>query len=84
MPVVYTTVAPVQQKAVYGGFTDYGTPMNDKATAVADFRKGSTPLFFASDGWENGDPFDCGWYASNTSLDEGFLKLTIDKDYTGK
>ena len=50
--------------------------MNDKATAVADFRKGSTPLFFASDGWENGDPFDCGWYASNTSLNEGFLKLT--------
>ena len=84
MPVVYTTVAPVQQKAVYGGFTDYGTPMNDKATAVADFRKGSTPLFFASDGWENGDPFDCGWYASNTSLNEGFLKLTIDKDSTGK
>ncbi|MBP3249941.1 MAG: glycoside hydrolase family 16 protein [Ruminococcus sp.] len=84
MPVVYTTVAPVQQKAVYGGFTDYGTPMNENATAVADFRKGSTPLFFASDGWENGDPFDCGWYASNTSLNEGFLKLTIDKDYTGK
>ncbi|MBQ8961229.1 MAG: glycoside hydrolase family 16 protein [Ruminococcus sp.] len=58
--------------------------MNANATAVADFRKGSTPLFFASDGWENGDPFDCGWYKNNTSLNEGFLKLTIDRDYTGK
>ena len=51
---------------------------------VADFRKGSTPLFFASDGWTNGDPFNCGWYASNTSLAEGVLTLKIDKDYTGK
>ncbi len=66
------------------GIQDFGTPMKSNATAVADFRKGSTPLFFASDGWTNGDPFDCGWYEGNTSLDKGVLSLTIDRDYTGK
>ncbi|HBB71788.1 MAG TPA: beta-glucanase, partial [Ruminococcus sp.] len=58
--------------------------MNANAKAVADFRKGSTPLFFASDGWTNGNPFDCGWYKGNTSLDNGMLTLKIDRDYTGK
>jgi endoglucanase len=66
------------------GIKDYGTEMNANATMVADFRKGATPLFFASDGWENGDPFDCGWYEENTSLDNNMLTLKIDKDYTGK
>ena len=41
------------------GLKDYGTPMNENASAVADFRKGETPLFFASDGWSNGSFFDC-------------------------
>ncbi len=54
------------------------------AKMTADFRKGASPEFFASDGWTNGDPFNCGWYASNTSLDGGKLTLKIDKDYTGK
>lgn len=58
--------------------------MNTQADAVADFRKGATPLFIASDGWTNGDPFNCGWYAGNTSLDGGMLSLTIDKDATGQ
>lgn len=66
------------------GIKDYGTPMNSNATAVEDFRDGSSKLFFASDGWENGDPFDCGWYKKNTSLDKGCLTLTIDKDTSGK
>ena len=66
------------------GITDFGTPMSTNATMTADFRKGATPLFFASDGWENGDPFDCGWYESNTSLANNMLSLTIDRDYTGK
>ncbi|MBR4021906.1 MAG: family 16 glycosylhydrolase, partial [Ruminococcus sp.] len=69
---------------VNNGITDYGTPMSTSATMTADFRKGATPLFFASDGWENGDPFDCGWYEKNTSLANNMLSLTIDKDYTGK
>ncbi len=66
------------------GIKDYGTPMNSSAKSVEDFRDGKSELFFASDGWENGDPFDCGWYASNTSLENGMLSLKIDKDNTGK
>ncbi|MBR6384978.1 MAG: glycoside hydrolase family 16 protein [Ruminococcus sp.] len=58
--------------------------MNANATAVADFTKGETPLFFASDGWSNESVFDCGWYKENTSLDNGVLSLTIDQDRTGK
>ncbi|MBR1592590.1 MAG: glycoside hydrolase family 16 protein [Ruminococcus sp.] len=58
--------------------------MNANATAVADFTKGETPLFFASDGWTNGSCFDCGWYKQNTSFADGVLSLTIDKDHSGK
>ncbi|MCM1358418.1 MAG: glycoside hydrolase family 9 protein, partial [Prevotella sp.] len=75
-----TTTVPDTPSAI----KDYGTPMNEKATAVADFRKGETPLFFASDGWTNGSCFDCGWYKKNTSFDGGVLNLTIDKDKSGK
>lgn len=63
---------------------DYGTPMNENASVIADFRKGQTPVFFASDGWTNGSCFDCGWYKKNTSFDDGVLNLTIDKDNSGK
>ncbi len=62
---------------------DYGTPMNTNATIVADFRQGETPLFFASDGWTNGNPFDCGWYAENAVIHDGALHLSIDEDSTG-
>ncbi len=78
-----TTTAPKINPSKLN-ITDYGTPINTSATAVADFRKGETPLFFASDGWTNGDPFNCGWYKENTSLSEGVLTLKIDKDYSGK
>ena len=58
--------------------------MNKSATMADDFRTGSSRYFIASDGWENGDPFDCGWYASQTSFSGGTLNLSIDKDYSGK
>lgn len=54
------------------------------ASFLADFRKGKPASFSASDGWTNGNPFDCGWYASQTSVGGGALSLTIDKDKTGK
>ncbi len=63
---------------------DYGTAPNENATMFADFRKGASQYFIASDGWTNGNPFNCGWYASNTSLENNCLELTIDKDYSGK
>lgn len=69
---------------VVGGIKDYGTAINENASVIADFRKGETPVFFASDGWSNGSCFDCGWYKENTSFDGGVLNLTIDKDYSGK
>ena len=56
---------------------DYGTKMNSSATMVADFTKGQSQYFIASDGWTNGKPFDCWWYKENTSLDNGMLTLTI-------
>ncbi len=82
-PQAETTTA-VQQLPENNGIKDYGTPMNADATAVEDFRDGNSSLFFASDGWTNGDPFNCGWYKQNTSLDNNMLSLTIDKDSTGK
>lgn len=69
---------------VNGEIKDYGTAMNQNASVIADFRKGETPVFFASDGWTNGSCFDCGWYKQNTSFDGGVLNLTIDKDHSGK
>lgn len=69
---------------VSGEIKDYGTAMNQNASVIADFRKGETPVFFASDGWTNGSCFDCGWYKQNTSFDGGILNLTIDKDHSGK
>lgn len=80
-PEIQTTTEPIKPD---NGIKDYGTPMNANATAVEDFRDGESKLFFASDGWTNGSCFDCGWYKQNTSLENGMLSLTIDKDHSGK
>jgi len=63
---------------------DYGTEPNVNATMFEDFRDNEAEYFFASDGWTNGNPFDCVWTEDNTSLSDGALHLTIDKDYSGK
>ena len=88
-PIVTTTTVvetPVETTVAgaNNGIKDYGTPMNASATAVEDFRDGDSKLFFASDGWTNGSCFDCGWYKQNTSLENGMLSLTIDKDHSGQ
>ena len=54
------------------------------ATMYANFREGSTKEFIASDGWTNGNPFDCVWKASNATFKDNALNLTIDKDPTGQ
>ncbi|MDE5936613.1 MAG: family 16 glycosylhydrolase, partial [Ruminococcus sp.] len=79
--IITTTTANTDEN---NGIKDFGTPMNEKATAVEDFRDGDSELFFASDGWTNGSMFNCGWYEKNTSLENGMLSLTIDKDHSGK
>ena len=66
------------------GIPDYGTAMNSSASMVSNFSAGSAGDFFASDGWTNGDPFNCGWYKNNTKISDGCLQLTIDRDYSGK
>ncbi|WP_296776814.1 glycoside hydrolase family 11 protein [Ruminococcus sp.] len=63
---------------------DKGTAMDSSATMSDDFRNGSSKHFIASDGWTNGDPFDCGWYKAQTGFQNGALTLSIDKDYSGK
>ena len=79
-----TTTTQITFPEISSAIKDYGTPMNENASTVADFRNGETPVFFASDGWTNGSCFDCGWYKQNTSFDGGVLNLTIDKDHSGK
>ncbi len=75
---------PVTESSTESGtIQDYGTLVNASASAVADFRNGESSLFFASDGWTNGSCFDCGWYAENTNIADGYLSLTIDQDKTG-
>lgn len=90
VPITTTTTTTVEvpvettTSGENNGIKDYGTPMNADATAVEDFRDGDSKLFFASDGWTNGSCFDCGWYKQNTSLENGMLSLTIDKDHSGQ
>jgi len=63
-----------------GSLKDYGTPMKSNVTWAEDFRDGKSDYFIASEGWTNGSPFDCWWYKENTSLANGCLELTIDKE----
>ncbi|MCQ2460335.1 MAG: glycoside hydrolase family 16 protein, partial [Ruminococcus sp.] len=73
-----TTTTQGAQNAL--GIKDFGTPLNSNATMIADFRKGASSEFFASEGWTNGKPFDCWWYKENTSLSNGMLELSIDRE----
>ena len=50
-------------------------------TMLADFEKGASDKFVASDGWSNGSPFDCTWKADNVTFEDGLMKLTIDETY---
>ncbi len=76
-PATEAQTSEPQQTA--SGIKDFGTAMNPNATMISDFRSGAGD-FFASDGWTNGSCFDCWWHASNTSLDNNMLTLTIDQD----
>ena len=79
-------LAVLRQKLVQKDDKDdtKGNEPSADAEVLADFRKGATSLFEASDGWTNGNPFDCGWTKNNTSFDNGVLNLTIDKDSSGQ
>ncbi len=45
-----------------------------------DFSAGESPLFEKSNGWSNGDMFNCTWRASNVTFDDGKMQLMINLD----
>lgn len=72
------------------GIKDFGTQPNTSATMYSNFRANSAGDFFSSDGWTNGDPFDCYWTKDNSYVKDGMLTLKIDQglnngqgNYTG-
>ncbi len=56
------------------------TEPSTDADMCADFRKGESSEFFASNGWSNGSVFDCVWRSSNAIVKDGALNLIIDED----
>ncbi|MCM1227818.1 MAG: glycoside hydrolase family 9 protein [Clostridium sp.] len=85
-PVVTTvTDAPKPSETTTSYKTSDETAEPDtEADMTADFRNGASSYFEASDGWTNGDPFDCGWYSENAVIKNAALNLTIDTDKNGK
>ena len=75
---------PGQGSQGAGGITDYGTAPNTSAKMYSNFRSGSAGDFFASEGWTNGEPFDCWWYKQNAQIKGDHLELLIDRNYDGK
>ena len=47
-------------------------------TLLGDFTKGDSDKFMCSDGWSNGNMFNCTWKKDNTSFEDGVMKLKID------
>ena len=53
-------------------------------TLNGDFSKGDDSVkWMASNGWSNGNMFNCTWSKNNAKFEDGLLKLSIDKDYEG-
>lgn len=53
-------------------------------TLLGDFTKGASDKFYASDGWSNGNMFDCTWKKANCKFEDGVMKLTIDQTAAGE
>ena len=51
---------------------------NSPYTLLGDFTKGDSDKFMCSDGWSNGNMFNCTWKKDNTSFEDGVMKLKID------
>ncbi len=47
-------------------------------TLLGDFSKGESDKFMCSDGWSNGNMFNCTWKKRNVAFEDGVMKLTID------
>lgn len=61
----------------------YASPATETQASdafTADLKNGSSPIFEASDGWTNGDPFNVFWYKENVTFEDGTMQLIIDAD----
>lgn len=79
-PIV--TTAATTKPVITTTTTSSGGP-NTSATMYANFRSGQSSYFEASDGWSNGDCFDCVWRGTNATFSDNALNLKIDKDSSG-
>ena len=50
----------------------------ETADVFVDFTEDVSNAFYPSDGWTNGDPFNCFWRRDNCVIENGLLKLRID------
>lgn len=55
---------------------------NDKYDMYVDLSKGTSELFECSDGWSNGNMFNCTWRKANVTFNDGKMQLIIDNDDT--
>ena len=61
----------------------YASPATETQAShafTADLKNGSSPIFEASDGWTNGDPFNVFWHKENVTFEDGTMQLIIDAD----
>lgn len=54
----------------------------DKYDMYIDFAEGTSDLFECSDGWSNGNMFNCTWRKENVTFNDGKMQLIIDTDST--
>lgn len=52
----------------------------DKYDMYVDFAEGTSELFECSDGWTNGNMFNCTWRKENVTFSGGKMQLTINHD----
>ena len=50
----------------------------ETADVFVDFTQDVSKDFYPSDGWTNGDPFNCFWRRENCVIEDGLLKLRLD------
>ncbi len=60
-----------------GGSSDNA---GDKYDMYVDFSKGESEIFEISNGWSNGNMFNCTWRKSNVTFNDGKMQLKIDFD----
>lgn len=56
----------------------------EKYDMYVDFSKGESELFECSDGWSNGNMFNCTWKKKNVTFDAGKMQLTITNNGTSE